>query len=73
MRVLIGSGLMLLGFIFGVMYDQNMVVLPLRAELHVERERNDILKRALDLGIPNKFKQRDAIWTAVQEVNRASR
>lgn len=72
MKLLIGGGLMLLGFISGVMYDQNMAVLLLQRELKVERQRNDILKRAIDLLTKNKFKSRDAIWSAMQEVNRAN-
>lgn len=73
MRLLIGGGLIVLGFIFGVMYDQNMAVLPLQRELKVERQRNEVLQRAIDILTKNKFKSRDAIWRAVQEVNHASR
>lgn len=73
MRLLIGIVLMFLGFIIGVMYDQNMTILPLQQELKVERQRNVVLKQAIDILTKNKFKSRDAIWTAVQGVNRASR
>lgn len=61
---------MLLGFISGVTYDQNMAVLPLKQELMVERQRNAVLDRALDILVKNKFKKNDAIWSAKQEVNR---
>ena len=65
MRILITVTLMALGFIFGVAYDQNAAVLPLTKEVKVERDRNTVLDKALDLCTKNKFKKRDFIWSAV--------
>lgn len=38
-----------------------------------ERQRNAVLDRALDILTKHKFKKRDAVWSAIQEVNHASR
>ena len=70
MRLLITIALMGLSFIFGVMYDQNMAVLPLQKEVRAERERNTLLKTALDVCTKNKFKSRDYIWDQVQKLNK---
>lgn len=66
MRILIGGFLIVLGAIFGVMYDQNVAVLPLQKQLKTEQERNAILKDAMDHMRTNKFKIRDYIYDAAQ-------
>lgn len=66
MRVWIGMLLLTLGFLWGVVYDQNIAVLPLQKELQVERGRNDILKDALRRLRPNKHTMSDAIYDAMK-------
>ena len=79
MKLLIGSALLLVGFIWGVNYDQNTAVLPLQRALAAERVRNTILTDALDHTRTNKFKIRDYVYDAMKrweaqqgEVKRAS-
>ena len=66
MKLLIGSALLLVGFIWGVNYDQNTVVLPLQRALAAERVRNTILTDALDHTRTNKFKIRDYVYDAMK-------
>ena len=66
MKLLIGSALLLVGFIWGVNYDQNMAVLPLQRALAAERVRNTILTDALDHTRTNKFKIRDYVYDAMK-------
>lgn len=66
MRIIITITLMLLGFIFGVVYDQNIAVLPLMKEAHAIREEKEILERALGLCAKNKFQKGDYVWWAIQ-------
>lgn len=70
MKMLIGQALVALGFILGTLYTQSQVVLPLHQDIKIERDRNAVLERALDIVTQNKFKKRDAIWMAIQEANR---
>lgn len=76
MKVLIGQALLVLGFICGMIYAQyqpNTMIVSLRKEIALERDRNTVLDRALDIVTKNKYKKHDAIWAASQEANRASR
>ena len=66
MKLLIGSALLLVGFIWGVNYDQNTAVLPLQRALAAERVRNTILTDALDHTRTNKFKIRDYVYDAMK-------
>lgn len=70
MRLAIGLVLLILGFIFGVIYDQNVVVLSLHKELKAERERNTILKDATERMRENKFKIGDYIYDAMKRFER---
>lgn len=66
MKIPIGLFLIVLGFVFGAAYDQSVAVLPLHKELKAERERNTILRDALEHAIPNKFKMRDYEYDAMK-------
>ena len=70
MRVLIGGLLIVLGFIFGVAYDQSTIVLTLQKETKAYKERADLYLAALDACTKNKFKSRDYLWDQVQYINR---
>ena len=71
MQILLSIGLLLLGFIWGVMYDQNMAVLPLYKENKIAQARWIVLKDALDTCTKNKFKSRDYIWDAARRYDKA--
>ena len=64
--MLIAFVLLLLGFQWGVMYDQSMFDRTLRRELREERTRNAVLDRALDTLRKNKFKKFDHIYDAMK-------
>ena len=70
MRLLIGSALILLGFIGGVIYDQALLDRTLRRGLAECQVRANILNDALDTVLTNKFRKRDFIYDAVQRQNR---
>ena len=69
MRLLIGGFLIVLGAIFGVMYDQNMAVLPLQREIRTCNAEKDILTDAFQHMRPNKFKIKDYITDAARRAN----
>ncbi len=66
MKLLIGCGLLLLGFIFGVTYDQGLFDRTLRRDLGECQSRNVVLDDALTHATPTKFKKRDYIHDAIQ-------
>mgnify|MGYP001560580002 CR=1 FL=1 len=70
MRVLIGGFLISLGAMFGVMYDQSMVVLPLQREVKLANERVDLYGRALDACTKNKHKKGDYLLDQARLINR---
>ena len=70
MRVLIGGSLIVLGFIFGVAYDQATVVLKLQQEVKQANERVNLYGRALDACTKNKFKTKDYLLDQVRRINR---
>lgn len=65
-RFLAGLYLMMLGFAFGVLYDQSMVVVPLTQEVRAHLEEKVILDRALELCARNKFQKGDYISWAIK-------
>lgn len=70
MRILIGGLLITVGFISGVVYDQNMAVLALQKQLRAEQVRNEILRDAIAHMRPNKFKALDYIYDAMKRYER---
>lgn len=66
MRLLIGGMLIVLGFIFGVAYDQNMAIVPLQREIRAHLEEKRIMDKALDLCTKNKFLKGDYLVWAIE-------
>jgi len=75
MKLLIGIVVLILGFIFGVAYDQAIFDKTLRRDLAECRVRSAVLDDALETMTQNtgrtKFKKADYIYDAVQRVNEA--
>lgn len=70
--------LLFLGCWLGTLWVGGMILRDYEARImaqHLtvvtERARNQVLNRALDLLVKNKFKKDAAIWAAVQEAHRA--
>ena len=70
MRLLISGFLIVLGFIFGVIYDQAIVVLPLQQEITYCLAEKNVLNDAFDAMMKNKFKKKDYILDQVRKFNR---
>ena len=69
MRILISGLLVVLGFMFGVAYDQATIVLKLQREIKQANERVDLYGRALDACTKNKFKSKDYLLDQVKLIN----
>ena len=69
MRLLISGFLIVLGSIFGVIYDQSTVVLPLQKETKACQAEKRVLDLALDKATKNIYRKRDALWEAIWEEN----
>ena len=70
MKILISGFLLVLGFIFGVLYDQSTVVLTLKKEHKAEQGRNALYYQALNECTQNKFKSKDYILDQVRLINK---
>lgn len=70
MRLLFSILLLMLGYIFGVAYDQSMTVLPLQKEVKYCIAEKKVLHDAFDTMVTNKFKKKDYILDQARKSNR---